>query len=224
LRAETDQDGGGSHPRSIASIRRANTSDSSTGPGWDDLVLHPTSIGKLCPTESSASKIHLLCSWRAILGDDEVIRGEHHLRALSIRPQSKIKGCPIHVTAAYASVVSHDFTKGPAILPVKITVQNQLLKVPVSFSLVAKSHPSFELIGLGKLLISLQPDGSMEVPFDVLIPKEGIHNIQSLQIQVRHHHTPGTTSGTDLVEEIILYDLSQQWLLQVSDCGTLRSR
>ena len=215
MRAENDQDGGGSHPRSIASIRRANTSDSATVAGWDDLVQHPTSIGKLCPTESSASKINLLFCWRAILGD-EVIRGEHHLRALSLRPESKIKGCPIHVTASYPSVVSHDFTAGPAVLPVKVTLQNQLLKSPVSFSLVSKSHPSFELIGLGKLQSSLQPDSSMEVPFDVLIPKEGIHNIQSLQIKVRH-------SGADL-EEIILYDLSQQWLLHVSDSGTSRSR
>ena len=53
------------HPRSIASIRRANASEIR-----DDDTLnsnrienHPTSIANL---SSSASKIDLVCAWRAI--------------------------------------------------------------------------------------------------------------------------------------------------------------
>ncbi len=217
LRAEHDQEGGGNHPRSIASIRRANTMDSTNGPEWDALITHPTSIGKLCPPETSSSKIHLLCRWRAILGD-EVIHGEHHLRALSIRPKSIVKGCPIHVTANYPTLLHHNFTKGPAVVPVNVTLRNQFLDAAVSFSLVGKLNPSFEFIGLGELRMSLQPDESMDVPFDVLIPREGIHNLQSLQVQVRGSGGSGdddrTTSNKDVAT---LYDLSQQWLLHVSD-------
>jgi hypothetical protein len=107
--------GGVAHPRSIASIRRANTSDSGGTPDGDPTKdFHPTSIGKLCPPATSLSKIHVICSWRAILGD-EVIHGEHHLRGVSVRPLSFFNGCPVTVTASHPSVIPHDFSKGPAV-------------------------------------------------------------------------------------------------------------
>jgi hypothetical protein len=155
-----------------------------------------------------------------------VIHGEHHLRALSIRPKSIVKGCPIHVTANYPTVLHHNFTKGPAVVPMNVTLRNQLLDAAVSFSLVGKLNPSFEFIGLGELRMSLQPDESMDVPFDVLIPREGIHNLQSLQVQVRGSVGGGDddrrTSNKEVVnkEVVTLYDLSQQWLLHVSDSAT----
>lgn len=170
LRAEHEQDGG-NHPRSIASIRRANTAEPSNIPGFDAPELHPTSIGKLCPSETSASKVHLVCSWRAILGD-EVIRGEHYLRAFSIRPMTTVKGCPVHATANYPSALCHDFSEGPAVVSVVVTLRNQLLDAPVSISLVTKVNPSCELIGLDQSHISLEPDETMEVSFDALIPWE----------------------------------------------------
>jgi hypothetical protein len=213
LRAEHEQDGG-NHPRSIASIRRANTAEPSNIPGFDAPELHPTSIGKLCPSETSASKVHLVCSWRAILGD-EVIRGEHYLRAFSIRPMTTVKGCPVHATANYPSALCHDFSEGPAVVSVVVTLRNQLLDAPVSMSLVTKVNPSCELIGLDQSHISLEPDETMEVSFDALIPWGGMHNLQSLQIRVRQSSNADGKGD----EEAILYDLSQQWLLNVSDSG-----
>lgn len=58
--------------------------------------------------------MHIICNWRAILGD-EVIRGEHHMRAVSVRPKSFFNGCPVHATASYPSTLVHDFSKGPAV-------------------------------------------------------------------------------------------------------------
>lgn len=60
------------------------------------------------------SKLNLICNWRAILGD-EVIQGEHQMRAISVRPKSNFSTCPIHATAEYPSAISHDFSKGPAV-------------------------------------------------------------------------------------------------------------
>ena len=115
-RAENEHDGA-QHPRSIASIRRANLSDTvdrDASESHSAIELHPTSIGRLCPPESSASKIHVVCSWRAILGE-EVIHGEHHLRGVPIRPVTFFNGCPVSAVASHPSTVSHDFSKGPAV-------------------------------------------------------------------------------------------------------------
>jgi len=218
LRAEHDQDGEGNHPRSIASIRRANTYDPTTIPDWDGSpVIHPTSIGKLCPDETSASKIHLLCGWRAILGD-EVIRGEHHIRAVSMRPKSVVKGCPVHVTATYPSSLVHDFANGPVVVPVSLSLRNQLLEAPVNFSLVTKIHPGYEILGLGRLKMSLSADTSSVVPLEVLIPMEGTHDLQSIQIQIRKQN-----DGEDSEETIVLYNLSQQWLVHIADSNSATS-
>lgn len=118
-RAQSAHDGD-AQPRSISSIRRANTSDTTDDASDDStserIILHPTSIGKLCPPEKNASEVNIVCSWSAIgSSQEEVIRGEHHKRGLSVRPISKCKGCPIAPTATYDNSVAHDFQKGPAV-------------------------------------------------------------------------------------------------------------
>lgn len=122
-RAQSAHNDGDAQPRSISSIRRANTSDTPDDGSSDDyslserIILHPTSIGKLCPPEKSASEVNIVCSWSAIGNSQEeaMIRGEHHKRGLSVRPISKCKGCPIVPTATYDHSVAHDFKQGPAV-------------------------------------------------------------------------------------------------------------
>lgn len=211
IRAEHSQDGGGNHPRSIASIRRANTADSTGIPdSRDEEALHPTSIGMLCPSETSSSKVHILCNWRAILGD-EVIRGEHHMRAVSIRPRTYFKGCPVNATASHPLTLSHDFSKGPAVVPVSVTLRNRMLETPVNFVVSVDKNPSFELIGLDVLLLSLDPSQDIEIPFEALIPKAGIHDLQALQLTVHHD------------DQDLPFELPQQWLVHVTDSSSLSS-
>lgn len=208
-RTENSHDGEQQHPRSIASIRRANTTITETkaseyGKAAD---FHPTSIGKLCPPETSTSRIHVICSWRAILGH-EVIRGEHHLRGVPVRPVKFLNGCPIVATARHPSEISHDFSKGPVSVPGEVTLRNQLLNDPVQFNVSVEEHPTFEMIALDMLQLSLEPQGEITIPFEALIPRAGAHDLQALKLTVRRDH------------EDIPYPLQQQWFVRVTDTST----
>lgn len=63
----------------------------------------------------------------------------------------------------------------------------------------------FELIGLDVLLLSLEPSEDIDIPFEVLIPEPGIHNLQALKLTIRHK------------DQDLSYPLEQQWLLHVTD-------
>jgi hypothetical protein len=87
-----------------------------------------------------------------------------------------------------------------------VTLRNRMLESPVNFSVsVDIKKNGFELIGLDVLLLSLEPSDDIVIPFEVLIPQPGIHNLQALQLIVRHN------------DEDLPYPLEQQWLLHVSD-------
>ena len=112
LHGEKDQ------PRSISSIRRANTSDIKD----DDITeseaseLHPTSIGKLCASEFGSPEVHVVCSWTASdTFQGGVIEGEHHFRGLSVIPTRTCDECPLIATADFPKAISHDFRRGPAV-------------------------------------------------------------------------------------------------------------
>eukprot|EP00980_Cylindrotheca_fusiformis_P016923 scaffold5156_cov143-Cylindrotheca_fusiformis.AAC.3 len=200
-KAEHSQDGG-QHPRSIASIRRANTL-----PGReeeDSLEFQPTSIGTLCPPGTSSSKMHIICSWRAILGQ-EVIRGEHHLLGITVRPLSFFDGCPIVATASYPSAVTHDFSQGPARIRMDVTLRNQMLESSVNFDMTMRDHPSFELIGLERLKLLLQPQEEKKILFEALVPRAGTHDLQALHLTVKRE------------EEEIPFPLKEQWFVAVAD-------
>lgn len=204
-RAESSADGDQQHPRSIAQIRRANTgSDNDALEDMYSMEAHPTSIGQLCTHENSLSKIHLMCSWRAILGQ-EVIRGEHHLRGIPVRPISFFNGCPIVATVSHEASVTHDFCKGPVGLPVKLTLRNQLLESPVNLMLSVKNDTTFELIGFNVMRLSFQPQEEKTIPLEALIPRAGVHNLQAFDLTVKRE------------ENEILYPLKQQWIVTVAD-------
>lgn len=195
------------HPRSIASIRRANTSDvNEENVDADGNKFHSTSIASLFPSSLGASMVHLVCSWRAVLGQ-EVVRGEHHIRTVTIRPLKSFPGCPVAATASHPSRISNDFSKGPALVPLKVTLRNRLLECPVCFRYALEPH-SYELTGVSTGRMDLQPDGQAELSVQALIPRPGIFDLQALQLSVRQGNEEAT------------YQLSQHWLVSVSDNPT----
>ena len=80
-----------------------------------------------------------------------------------------------------------------------------MLETPVNFFVSAEKNSCFELIGLDVLLLSLEPSEDVVIPFEALIHKAGMHDLQALQLMVRHG------------DENLSYPLSQQWLLHITD-------
>lgn len=209
FRLENTPDSEKDHPRSIASIRRANTSDvNEEDSDVDRTGCHPTSIASLFPAELGDSMVHLVCSWRAILGQ-EVVRGEHHIRRMTIRPLRSFHGCPIAATAWHPASIANDFSKGPAYVPLKLTLRNRMLESPVDF-LYSLEPASYDLTGIKMHRFDLEPDGRVEISVQALISRPGIFDLQALRLSVRQG------------SEEVTYQLSQQWLVSVSDSNPLK--
>lgn len=196
------------HPRSIASIRRANTVEPNYGSNVSlsetTLENQPTSIGSLCPSEFIASNVHLICSWRAILGQ-EVINGEHHLRSVAVRPLTVFDGCPVIATVSRPSVVAHNFSQGPALIPMQMILRNRILTSPVDFNIYADPAATFELSGSTIHQFRLEPNAEISISYEALIPKPGIHDLMVFRLTVLRGNNQVT------------YPLSQQWLIHLSD-------
>lgn len=211
MRLENTPDSEKEHPRSIASIRRANTSVRGDGTASSVQENHSTSIGSLCPIASSASEIHLTCSWRAILGQ-EVVRGEHYLRKIPIAPKSFFGGCPVAGTAEHASTTEHDFSQSPvAMVPFTVKLKNSMLETPVKFtwnwdSSNSHSSSSIELIGTCAETIELGPSEETHVSLEALVTEAGVHDLQNLSIVV---HQEGA--------EDEVYHPTDQWLIHLVD-------
>ena len=190
-------------PRSIASIRRANTSETNASSNVDEETasFHPTSVASLFPEDLGASTVHLVCSWRAILGQ-EVVRGEHHIRRVTVRPLKAFGGCPVSATVSHPSTLSHDFSIGPAYVPLKVKLSNRLLESPVDF-LFSMDPSSYELIGTKTHRFSLDADEEVSLTLQALISRPGIFDLQALRLLVRQENAD------------VSYQLSQQWLVNV---------
>jgi hypothetical protein len=196
------------HPRSIASIRRANTSDTGSSELDGEMMdCHPTSIASLFPQDLGASMVHLICSWRAILGQ-EVVRGEHHIRQVMVRPLKAFHGCPVSVTVSHPTTVSHDFGNGPAYVPLQIRLSNRLLETPVNF-LYSLDPSSCDLIGTKTHCFNLEPNGEVSLSLQALIARPGIFDLQALRLSVRQGN------------EDLSYQFSQQWLVSVKSTSSL---
>jgi hypothetical protein len=210
VRIENMPDHEKEHPRSIASIRRANTSaiDDNSEVDIEKPNCHPTSIARLCPSRWNACKAHLICSWRAILGH-QVVHGENHIRNVPIRPltESQLKGNPLVATAAHPAAILHDFSEGkPALVSMSVSVKNVLLETTLEFYSVILPKAGFELVGPHMQRFKLGPSKQVELSFNAIIPKSGIHNLQCLQLTVRQQ---GNVECT--------YNLSDQWLVRVGN-------
>jgi len=209
IRLENTPDSEKEHPRTIASIRRANTSDinensciSDSDAGYRDC--HSTSIASLFPPELNSSMVHLVCSWRAILGQ-EVVRGEHHLRGVPVRPLKNFNGCPIAATVKHPSSVVHDFSKGPVVVPLKVILRNRMLESPVEFQVQFDSKAAFDLIGTKLHTLNLEPSGEVTLALEALVQRAGVYDLQALELIVKHE------------KQEVTYQLSQQWLVSVKN-------
>jgi hypothetical protein len=87
----------------------------------------------------------------------------------------------------------------------KVTLQNRMLESPVKFYVSVEQHPTFELIGLDMLRLSLEASEEIAIPFEALIPRVGVHNLQALQLTIRQNGEEHS------------YRLQQQWLVIVTD-------
>ena len=145
--------------------------------------------------------VHLVCSWRAILGQ-EVVRGEHHIRRVTVRPLKAFHGCPVSATASHPSTVSHDFSNGPAYVPLKLKLSNRLLESPVDF-LFSLDPSAYELIGTKTHRFSLDANGEVSLSLQAMISRPGLIDLQALRLLVRHE------------DQDVAYQLSQQWLVNV---------
>jgi hypothetical protein len=177
------------HPQSIASIRRANTSDLSM-PGTESTDNatgsneHSVSIERLCPPNSVLEKVHLICSWS---GQKESFCGIHHIHGLTVRPQSGNIGCPILVQASHPSLVASDFKLGPAIVPFKVTLRNRLADSDIHFEVAVKDEEyNFDFTGPVCYQASLASGEEMSIPMEAQLPSPGVYNLQQLRIKVKH--------------------------------------
>jgi hypothetical protein len=177
------------HPQSIASIRRANTSDLSI-PGNESTdnatgsKEHSVSIARLSPPNSALENVHLICSWS---GPKESFCGIHYIHGLTVRPQSVNIGCPILVQASHPSLVSSDFESGPAKVPFKVTFRNRLIDSAVHFEVAVKDEEyNFDFTGPVCYHASLGSGEDMSIPMEAQLPSPGVYNLQRLRIKVKN--------------------------------------
>ena len=99
-------------------------------------------------------------------------------------------------------------------VPVRVTMRNSMLESSVDFvvsRIENTKNLGFELIGLNVLHLSLDPSADIDIPFEVLIPTPGIHNLQALQLIVRQNNNEERS-----------YPLEQQWLLHITDGASIQ--
>jgi hypothetical protein len=176
----------GHHPRSISSIRRANTdmtmSESTNSlKGLDcDPLGHWTSVARLCPSEDTGGLVHILCSWT---GPNSAFQGLHHIRGLAIRPAPNSRECPISLIASHPSNVSNDFDSGPAMVPIKITLKNRVeTTLDVEFAIV--SPVTFDFTGPESFRTQLGGGEELSIPLKALLPSAGVYNLQRVRLLV----------------------------------------
>jgi len=190
------------HPRSIAQIRRANTSAlSGSSQGGVNEVGHPTSIARLCPPSAAEESACLACSWRS---EDGRIMGEHYIRDLSVRPPARASGCPLTVTARHPEVVSADFRRGPADVPLEITVRNRLVREPVDFVFAVERPETFDFVGPECFKSALSGGEELSIPLRAHIPASGVYNLQRIRLTVDD-------------DDQITYIFPMQWTVTVNE-------
>lgn len=172
------------HPRSISSIRRANTAASSI---MDDVDLDehchsPTSVTRLCPKPGSLDSIHIICSWRDQVGS---VVGTHHIRGLPVRPTASSQtGCPIVLTASHPTEITNDFSCGPATVPLHVTLRNTLVDDDVQFEFKVEAPDYFDFTGPQLYRSSLKSGAQTTLPMRAILPNAGVYNLQKIKLRI----------------------------------------
>lgn len=210
-------------PRSIASIRRANTFNTaiSSSFGYDSIEnvnvndgkIHPTSIDRLCSADAFDSQlIHIVCSWSDSTNE---FSGIHHIRGLSIVGNRNL--CPITISANHPQEVSNDFKNGPAIVPLRVTLRNRLAAGDVSNSVdvefTVEKPESFDFVTAPQEGYRRNLKGGEElcIPLKAMLPFSGVYNLQ--QMRLRTFENKG--SSTLDQQQPTTYEFSQQWMVSV---------
>jgi len=186
------------HPRSIAQIRRANTSKAGDETYLEQYYKsHPTSVARLCPKDRNLETLQLICQWK---GRD--IRGQHHIRDLVVRQsENKIGACPIVLSADFPSEVKRDFSLGPAVIPFTVHAQNRLTKEKVGFRLDWEPHPRWDLTGAEDYSSELDGGEMASFRMKAMMHRTGVYDLQALRLT--------TSTGGSFV-------FPSQWLISVS--------
>lgn len=179
----------GHHPRSISSIRRANTdlsmsesAHSSKGTDLDRLG-HWASVARLCPLDDNGGAVHVICSWNGL---DSTFRGTHHFRGLAVRPPANSRECPITLSASHPAKVSNDFESGPADVPLNVTLKNRI-DTPVNLEFAIVAPVTFDFTGPESYRTKLSGGEELSIPLKALLPSAGVYNLQRVRLSVEQH-------------------------------------
>jgi len=212
-RVEAQKEKESKQPRHVAHIRRDKSSifepsltlKSSTEENM--LFLHEaSSLDTICPRRDS---LNVICCWSSRSGDGLITRGQHHLRALQVRPQLKSKGCPLNIFAKYDTLTIHDFELQPCFLDFTITVRNRLVQSDVDFELVLLQQTGIEFIGSSCFHRSLGGGEEVECQMKAAIFSSGVYNLQSVQVNILQ--SDGITK--------VPYIFPVQWLAEIKAAG-----
>jgi hypothetical protein len=75
------------------------------------------------------------------------------------------------------------------------------------------SSRTFELVGVERLILSLEAGKEITIPFEALIPRPGVHNLQTLKLSmIKKSQQPQ--------QQDEVYTFPLQWLVTVQDKST----
>jgi hypothetical protein len=89
----------------------------------------------------------------------------------------------------------------------RITLRNRTIASGIiDFKLIMEQSSTFELIGVEHLILSLEAGKEITIPFEALIPRPGIHNLQTLQLSIKKQD--------EAIPQVYKFPL--QWLVTVA--------
>ena len=185
------------HPRSVAQIRRANTSAIERDDKEDDDKKdHPIAVSRLF--DDREDKIHLFCTWKERSG----MRGGHHfIRDLVIKPISSA-ACPISVSAVYPSIAENrDGTISPRV-KILVVLRNKLPSGNVSFDFAVEESDAFDWVGRSSFSSVLEATAAQTIELAAHFNRKGVHNLQKVRLTVKRKN------------QVKTFAFPQQWLVQ----------
>jgi hypothetical protein len=90
----------------------------------------------------------------------------------------------------------------------RITLRNRTVASDVDFELIMEPSSTFELVGVERLTLSLGAGKEITIPFEALIPRPGVHNLQTLKLNIKNQDDAANPQ---------VYKFSLQWLVTVTD-------